>query len=243
MIQALPLPEVAHGFSQRVFTERRQLQVWFHVLLAHRHLTFQTRFDRKPRAGCVFLFLVPVLKGSRRGPVRRGAESWSLGGRCRTVVARHSGPGRDLRYSLRRWFENGGARRGRSTPAAVVVGDVGQLEVLLEVGAAAVAVAALRTTEATSIRLPLQAIQAGLAEVVAARKQVGVPVQVQAHGTGELLLQDAALIRQGRGHDASGCGLSCKHKWGGNEYIFIPASAHFLPIYDSICWSSLSKQK
>lgn len=64
------------------------------------------------------------------------------------------------------------------------------------------AVAALWTAEATSICLALQAVQAGLAEVVATWKQVGVPVQVQAHRTGELLLQDATLIRQGRGHDA-----------------------------------------
>lgn len=62
------------------------------------------------------------------------------------------------------------------------------------------AVAALWAAEATSIRLPLEAVQADFAEVVAARKQVGVAVQVQAHRAGELILEDAGLLRRGRGH-------------------------------------------
>lgn len=62
------------------------------------------------------------------------------------------------------------------------------------------AVAALWAAEATSLCLLLQVIQAALAEVVAARKQVGVTVQVQAHWAGELLLQDPGLLRLGEGH-------------------------------------------
>lgn len=70
----------------------------------------------------------------------------------------------------------------------------------MEVGATTVAVAALWAAEATSFCLPLQVVQAVLAEVVAARKQVGVAVQFQAHCTGELLLQDPGLVGMVEGH-------------------------------------------
>lgn len=75
----------------------------------------------------------------------------------------------------------------------VVIGDIGKFKVFLKVGATLVAVTAFWTAEVTPLCLPLQAIEASLAEVVPARKQVRVPVQVQAHRTGELILKDTGL--------------------------------------------------
>lgn len=49
------------------------------------------------------------------------------------------------------------------------------------------ALATLWATEATSLCLAFEAADAEEAEVVAARQQVGVLEQVQAHGTGELV--------------------------------------------------------
>lgn len=60
--------------------------------------------------------------------------------------------------------------------------------------------AALWAAEAASLRLPFEAAEADHAEVVAAWQQVGVNVQVQAHRTCELLLQDTRQLRLGRCH-------------------------------------------
>lgn len=49
------------------------------------------------------------------------------------------------------------------------------------------ALSALGATEAASLCLAFEPADAQQAEVVAAGQQVGVPEQVQAHGTGELV--------------------------------------------------------
>lgn len=82
-----------------------------------------------------------------------------------------------------------------------VVGNVGQLEVLLQFGAAAVALAALGAAEAAAIGLPLQVLQALLAEVVATGEHVGAAVYVQAQWAGELLLQGLGMARLAQRHD------------------------------------------
>lgn len=196
VLGAFPLPEVVYWFRQRMLAERRQLQMWLHVLLAHGHLALQARLDRirwhgsGGRSGSSFLPVSCFLRnGGARGPVS--------GSRCVSadrgaVVAWNGAPGSQWRQRTRQTLSGLGCGGG-SAPVAVVVGDVGQLEVFLKVGGAAVAVAALRAADAAALRLPLQVVEAVPAEVVAAGEQVGVAVQVQTHGAGELLLQDAGL--------------------------------------------------
>lgn len=85
-------------------------------------------------------------------------------------------------------------------PLTVVVRNTGEFQVFLDRGTTAVALSALWTSETTSFSLVFDIVQAGLAEVVAAREQLGVAVHFQAHWAGEVLLQHPGLLQLAEVH-------------------------------------------
>lgn len=85
------------------------------------------------------------------------------------------------------------------------VSNVGQFEVLLPVGGAAVTLPALGTSQTAVVRAALESAQAGQAEVMTAGQQVWITVQIQTHWTRQLLLENAAVSSRRR-HDQKTCG-------------------------------------
>lgn len=99
VVWALHLPEVVPRFGQRMLAERRQLQMWSHMLLAHRHLTLQAGLDGEHGHSSGFPLVASFLRNAgRRRPVRHDTDARRLGGDRGAVVTRHGERTSGLRH-------------------------------------------------------------------------------------------------------------------------------------------------